>query len=117
MNKQILSIILLFITTVSFATEQKSADKNATDQRKPVQDAPKVRQGNVMQPEITITDGKDKTVKEYHINGQLRAIKVMPKNGFPHYFLIDHKGNGEFVKMGPDMGPELEIPQWILFEW
>jgi len=117
MYKQILTIILLFIASTCFVVEGNTADSNSSDKPKPVQKAPKVKQGNVIQPEITITEGKDKTVKEYHINGQLRAIKVMPKNGFPHYFLIDHKGNGEFVKMGPDMGPELEVPQWILFEW
>ena len=110
MYKQILSIILLFIASISFAAE-------TSDKPKPVEEAPKVNPGYVPRPEITITEGKDKMIKEYHIAGVLRAIKVTPKNGFPPYYLIDREGTGAFVKIGPDMGPELQVPQWILFEW
>jgi len=95
----------------------QAAKAEQATKTKPVEKPPKVKPGNVPQPEITITENKDKVIKEYHINGELRAIKVIPKNGFPPYFLVDKDGNGNFVKLGPDMGPEVQIPQWILFEW
>ena len=117
MNKWILNIILLFFVTVSFTTEQNATETESSGKPKPVEKAPKVKPGYVPRPEITITEGKDKLVKEYHIDGKLRAIKVTPKNGFPAYYLIDREGTGEFVKLGPDIGPNQRIPQWILFEW
>ena len=107
----------MIIASVSFAAEQKSTADKSAKKNKPVEEAPKVKPGYVPRSEITITESKDKTIKEYHISGKLRAIKVTPKNGFPVYYLVDREGSGEFVKMGPDMGPELQIPQWILFEW
>ena len=117
MNIRILAIILLLFTTYSISAAEKAAQPKRSEKSTPVEDAPKVKPGYVPRPEITITEGSDKMVKEYHINGELRAIKVTPKNGFPAYYLIDHEGSGKFVKIGPDMGPEQIIPQWILFEW
>ena len=88
-----------------------------SDKKKPVQEAPKVQKGYVPRAEITIVEGVDTLVKEYRINGQLRAIKVTPKNGFPPYYLIDREGTGQFIKMGPDMGEDVIVPNWILIEW
>lgn len=117
MKKWNLSLILLLITSQSFAFEDKEANKEAIKKTKPVQEAPKVSQGYVPQSEITITERNDTLIKEYRIEGQLRAIKVTPKNGFPAYYLVDKEGTGEFIKFGPDMGPEMKVPKWILFEW
>ncbi len=114
---RILSIILVSMALIVFVSEQKVAGEKSSKKLKPVEKPPTVKRGNVPQPDITITESEDKVIKEYHINGELRAIKVIPKNGFPPYYLIDHEGTGKFVKLGPDMGPELQIPQWILFEW
>ncbi|PCJ49062.1 MAG: hypothetical protein COA74_07285 [Gammaproteobacteria bacterium] len=109
MNKLILSVIVVCFASLSFAAEDKKP--------KPVQDAPKVKPGFVPRAEITIVENKDSVLKEYHIAGQLRAIKVTPKNGMPTYYLIDRKGTGEFIKLGPDMGSQIEVPNWIFFEW
>ena len=116
MKKWNLSLIVVLITSVNMAAEQKEANKE-TRKTQPVQEAPKVSKGYVPQSEITITESKDSLIKEYRIEGQIRAIKVTPKNGFPAYYLVDESGTGEFIKFGPDMGPEMKVPQWILFEW
>lgn len=117
MYKLILTIILLFMASVSIIAEEKPDHSKSSKKTRPVQEAPKVTPGNVPQSEITITEGKDTMIKEYRIEGKLRAIKVTPKNGMPAYYLIDHEGTGVFVKLGPDTGPEVKVPQWILFEW
>lgn len=85
--------------------------------KKPVQKRPKVHQGERPEPVVTITENKESVIKEYRMNGVLRAIKVSPKNGFPPYYLVDRNGTGEFMKLGPDVGGNFEVPQWILFEW
>ena len=84
---------------------------------KPVQPPPKVQKGYVPRAEITIIEGEEGLVKEYRINGELRAIKVTPKNGFPPYYLIDKEGSGEFIRIGPDMAEDITMPKWILIEW
>ena len=119
MNRLIMLLIIsafsLTATTINGGESGKSKIKG--EKSAPVQEAPKVKPGNVPRAEITITEGKDTTVKEYRINGVIRAVKVTPKNGLPPYYLIDRNGDGQFVRIGPDMGPEVKVPQWILFEW
>ncbi|MFT5520712.1 MAG: hypothetical protein ACI9IA_001307 [Enterobacterales bacterium] len=116
MNKLIV-IIIMIVYGVSFAAEQDTKESKNGSKTKPVQDAPKVKPGYVPRAEITIVENKDSVLKEYHIAGKLRAIKITPKNGMPTYYLIDRKGTGEFIKLGPDMGDQIEVPNWILFEW
>ena len=115
--KTVVVMVVMTMSGVSFGAEQdtkKSKDGNKT---KPVQEAPKVKPGYVPRAEITIVENKDSVLKEYHIAGKLRAIKITPKNGMPTYYLIDRKGTGEFIKLGPDMGDQVEVPNWILYEW
>jgi len=114
---RILTTIFSLLAILCFTVQLKAADNKGVKKPEPVEKPPKVKPGNVPQPEITITESKDKIFKEYHINGQLRAIKVIPKNGLPPYFLIDHEGSGKFIRMGPDMGSDQQVPRWILFEW
>lgn len=112
MRSQILFILILSCLSLGLLAAEEKSKKT-----KPVQEAPKVQKGYVPKAEITIIEGTDSLVKEYRINGQLRAIKVTPTGGFPPYYLIDKKGTGDFVKIGPDMGEEITVPNWILIEW
>ena len=105
--KAVVITLVMTVSGISYAAEKT----------KPVQDAPKVKPGYVPRAEITIVENKDSVLKEYHIGGKLRAIKITPKNGMPTYYLIDRKGTGEFIKLGPDMGDQVDVPNWILFEW
>ena len=106
--------LLVSVSIMAQSAEKKDSDKEA---KKPVQEAPKVQPGYVPRSDITIIEGENRLVKEYRINGQLRAVKVTPTNGFPPYYLIDREGNGQFFKVGPDMGKEVIVPNWILIEW
>ena len=111
---------LLFLSLTIAMSHLVAAEKESVDdkaKKKPVQEAPKVSRGYVPKPEITIVEGENRLVKEYRINGQLRAIKVTPTNGFPPYYLIDGNGNGQFQKVGPDMGEDIIVPNWIIIEW
>jgi len=74
------------------------------------------RQGNVPEPEVTITtSGKNTRVEEYRIDGRLYMIKIVPAKGFP-YYLIDTDGDGILDSRRNDLeaGP---VNQWILFQW
>ena len=63
------------------------------------------------EPEIVIRHGEDKTLYEYRVNGVLREIKVVPKNG-KEYYLVP--SDGGWIKEGEST---LLIPSWVIFRW
>ena len=65
------------------------------------------------EPQITIHHEDDKTYYEYRVNGQLKEIKVVPKDG-KEYYLIPAPGEGEFIRHEES---QMLIPKWILFRW
>ena len=73
-----------------------------------------VRSGESLEPDIRIIRGEDKVLTEYRINGQLRAVKVEPKNA-PAYYLVDYDGDGNFERSNR-FEPGY-VTQWILFSW
>ncbi|MCA1768665.1 MAG: DUF2782 domain-containing protein [Halomonas sp.] len=63
-----------------------------------------------LEPDITIRQEEDRTIREYRINGELYAIEIRPSTG-PSYYLVDHDGDGNFERQD---GDRLAVPQWIL---
>lgn len=104
--KFLATLFLLPISTVTVAA-----------QTTPVEERPKVQQGEVPEAVVTIRQTDEATIKEYRVNGVLRAIKFTPSNGMPPYYLLDREGSGEFVRIGPDTGKQIEMPRWIFFTW
>ncbi len=65
------------------------------------------------EPVVTIRHGDDKTFYEYHVGGELREIKVVPKSG-PEYYLVPVLGSDEYIRTAES---QLLVPKWILFRW
>ncbi|MDF2182979.1 DUF2782 domain-containing protein [Neptuniibacter sp. CAU 1671] len=65
------------------------------------------------EPQITISHDGDNTIYEYRVNGELKEIKIEPKNGKP-YYLVPAPGEGEFIRVEES---QLLIPKWVLFRW
>lgn len=65
------------------------------------------------EPQITIFHEAEKTYYEYRVNGQLKEIKVVPKNG-KEYYLVPGPGEGEYIRVEDS---QLLIPKWVLFRW
>ncbi|AXY43770.1 DUF2782 domain-containing protein [Halomonas sp. JS92-SW72] len=63
-----------------------------------------------LEPDITIRQEEDRTIREYRINGELYAIEIRPSRG-PSYYLVDHDGDGNFERQD---GDRIAVPQWIL---
>ncbi|MBA2780929.1 DUF2782 domain-containing protein [Billgrantia kenyensis] len=63
-----------------------------------------------VEPDITIRQEEDRTIREYRINGQLYAIEIRPSRG-PSYYLVDHDGDGNFERQE---GDRIAVPQWVL---
>lgn len=66
-----------------------------------------------VEPDITIRQEEDRTVREYRINGQLYAIEIQPKVG-PSYFLVDDDGDGDFRRSENE---RIAVPSWVLISW
>lgn len=75
---------------------------------------PPVESGEVLEsePQVTIRKGKEKTVHEYRMHGELYMMKVIPDHGVPYYLYKDDQ-QSDWVNVGPN--PPLSIPKWTLF--
>jgi hypothetical protein len=71
------------------------------------------QQDNAVEPDITVRQEEDRTVREYRVNGQLYAIEIKPKAG-PSYFLVDDDGDGDFRRSD---NKRIVIPSWVLISW
>lgn len=65
------------------------------------------------EPQITIYHDDERTFYEYRINGELREIKVVPKQG-KEYYLVPAPGEGKFVRHEES---QLLVPKWVIFRW
>ncbi len=74
-----------------------------------------VESGEVLEPDVTIRKGEEKTHYEYRINGQLYMVKVVPDIG-PAYYLVDTDGDGTLESREQAID-EISVPRWVLFSW
>jgi hypothetical protein len=63
-----------------------------------------------LEPDITIRQEEDRTIREYRVNGELYAIEIRPSSG-PSYYLVDQDGDGNFERQS---GDRIAVPQWVL---
>ncbi|MBB3142378.1 DUF2782 domain-containing protein [Halomonas organivorans] len=63
-----------------------------------------------VEPDITIRQEEDRTIREYRVNGELYAIEIQPAVG-PSYYLVDRDGDGDFERQN---GQRIAVPEWVL---
>ena len=66
-----------------------------------------------LEPQVTIVKRGQDTVEEYRIGGRLYMMKVTPAGGGTPYYLMDHTGDGRFVREDSH-GTGLRPPMWII---
>ncbi|MEM7406206.1 MAG: DUF2782 domain-containing protein [Pseudomonadota bacterium] len=81
-----------------------------------VEPPPPVVSGEQFEPDVTIRRGPDRTIHEYRVGGELRAIRVKPDNG-PAYYLVDSDGDGRLESSTHIYGPGFWVNSWVLFSW
>jgi hypothetical protein len=69
-----------------------------------------------IQPQMTTRMEGEQEITEYRVKGKLYMMRVKPKNG-PAYTLMDHKGDGTFMKQDHTLTPNTAVPQWVLLEF
>jgi len=66
--------------------------------------------------DVTIIQKEDRIIEEYRLDGQLRAIRVIPVAGRP-YYLIDTDGDGRFDQRRFTLADDILVPGWVVHSW
>jgi hypothetical protein len=67
----------------------------------------------VIEPVVTTRREGEQEITEYRVNGKLYMQRVTPKNGKP-YVLLDHQGDGTFMRQDIPTDSGVRVPQWVL---
>ncbi|WP_163558399.1 DUF2782 domain-containing protein [Halomonas sp. NO4] len=65
--------------------------------------------GSQAEPEITVRQEAQRTLREYRVNGELYAIEIRPADG-ADYYLVDRDGDGNFDRQ--ENAPQT-VPDWV----
>ena len=67
------------------------------------------------EPQVTIIRHDNDVVEEVRVQGQLRYLRVTPRNGRPYFLIPDQNGNTYIRRDSLD--PTLKVPMWVLFSF
>jgi len=66
--------------------------------------------------DVTIIQQEGRIIEEYRLDGQLRAIRVIPVKGRP-YYLIDTDGDGILDQRRFALSDDILVPGWVVHSW
>lgn len=66
-----------------------------------------------LEPQVTIRQTSRGTESEYRVRGKLYMVKVTPAAGGEPYFLVDQRGDGNFVR-ADNVGAITQPPMWVI---
>lgn len=109
--RKLLVVLLLGLACSAFA-QTPQRPPNLQPIPEPPPPPPGMELDPSLEPQVTILKRGTDTVEEYRIGGRLYMVKVTPPGGRP-YYLIDHRGDGNFARQdGFDSG--LRVPMWVI---
>jgi hypothetical protein len=68
-----------------------------------------------LEPQVTIIRRENDVLEEVRIQGELRFVKVTPRNGRPYYLIPDAGGHAFLRRDSLDIS--LKVPMWVLFSF
>ena len=71
---------------------------------------------DALQPQVTTRKEGPNTIEEYRLRGKLYMMRVTPEHGHA-YVLMDHKGDGTFMRQDNPLDQGIRVPQWVLLEF
>ena len=112
-------LALIFALMAAAAAAQSTArprPPGTAPLEEPPPPPPMVATDPALEPNITVRTENDQTNQEYRVKGKLFMTRVTPKHGRP-YVMIDHKGDGQFVRSMDNLDSGVRVPQWVLAEF
>jgi hypothetical protein len=111
-----LLVVMFMFLSVGTPVTAGDTEPELKDVPEPPDIPPAIESGEPIEPEITIIKKQDATVYEHRINGRLYMVKIVPLIGKP-YYLVDQDGDGSLETRVNDIYSNINIPQWVIFEW
>jgi hypothetical protein len=111
-----LLVVMFMFLSVGTPVTAGDTEPELKDVPEPPDIPPAIESGEPIEPEITIIKKQDATVYEHRINGRLYMVKIVPLIGKP-YYLVDQDGDGSLETRVNDIYSNINVPQWVIFEW
>ena len=111
-----LLVVMFMFLSVGTPVTAGDTEPELKDVPEPPDIPPAIESGEPIEPEVTIIKKQDATVYEHRINGRLYMVKIVPLIGKP-YYLVDQDGDGSLETRVNDIYSNINIPQWVIFEW
>ena len=105
-------LMLLLSMAAGWSFAQAPARTEPLPQPPPPQD---IVSDQDLEPQVTIVRQDEQVNEEVRIKGELRYIRVTPKNGRPYYLIPD--GNGATYIRRNSLDSSLKVPMWVLFSF
>ncbi|HEX7465147.1 MAG TPA: DUF2782 domain-containing protein [Usitatibacter sp.] len=97
-------------------TGERKLPAGATPLTEPPPPPPMQQADPAIEPVVTTRHEGDQEIIEYRIKGKLYMQRVTPKHGKP-YVLMDHQGDGTFMRQDNPLDSGVRVPQWVLKEF
>jgi hypothetical protein len=113
------TLIAVSLIALSLAAAAQSTERPRPPGTSPLEEPPPlpaVQTGAAREPVVTTRTEGEQTIQEYRVNGKLYMQRVTPKGGKP-YVLMDHKGDGTFMRQENPLDNGVRVPQWVLLEF
>ena len=113
------TLALMVLASFAFAAVAQSGPRPRPPGTTPLEEPPPpplVAADPALDPQVTTRIEGDQTIQEYRVNGKLYMQRVTPKSGRP-YILMDHKGDGTFMRQDNPTDTGVRVPQWVLLEF
>jgi hypothetical protein len=113
------TLLATLLVAVAFPAAAQSGARPRPPGTTPLEEPPPpplVAADPSFEPQVTIRTEGEQTIQEYRVNGKLYMQRVTPKNGKP-YILMDHKGDGTFMRQDNPLDTGVRVPQWVLLEF
>ena len=111
---------VLILAAIAFPAAAQSEARPRPPGTVPLVDAPPppamVETDPAMAPQVTTRIEGDQTIQEYRVNGKLYMQRVTPKHG-KAYVLMDHRGDGTFMRQDNPLDNGVRVPQWVVKEF
>jgi hypothetical protein len=112
--------LLVVVVALAFDAMAQSGARARPPGTLPLEEVPPppaiVDKDAALEPDVKVRMEGDQKIEEYRVKGKLFMMRVTPKNG-PAYVLMDHSGDGTFMKQDHTIDGGVRVPQWVLVEF
>jgi hypothetical protein len=113
------TLIALLLAAIAFPVAAQSTARPRPPGTTTLEEPPPpplVATDPALEPQVTTRTEGGETIQEYRVNGKLYMQRVTPKHG-RSYVLMDHKGDGTFMRQDSPLDNGVRVPQWVLLEF